>query len=61
MNKAMSNQTQSVTSHASSTGRLFIKEEEFFRSAKIKAIVEKLLKSSTYRAIKHKETTKNQG
>lgn len=38
--------------HSSSTGRLFIKGEEFFKTKKVQAMIKKLLESSIYKQIK---------
>jgi hypothetical protein len=48
----MSNKADQVQFHATSTGRLFIKEEEFFKTSKVKKLINKLLNSSIYKDIK---------
>jgi hypothetical protein len=52
----MSNKKDKVRFHASSTGRLYIKEDEFFKTSKVKGIIKKLLNSSIYKDIKKRET-----
>lgn len=52
----MSDKNDQVQFHASSTGRLYIKEDEFFKTSKVKGIIKKLLNSSIYKDIKKKET-----
>jgi hypothetical protein len=52
----MSDKNDQVQFHASSTGRLYIKEDEFFKTSKVKGIIRKLLNSSIYKDIKKKET-----
>lgn len=47
--------TDQMPFHASSTGRLYIKEEEFFRTAKVRKMIDKLLGSSLYREIKENQ------
>lgn len=49
---AVNTKTPNVKFHASSSGRLYIKEEEFFRSEKVKNIVTTLLKSPIYKQLK---------
>ena len=53
----MSKNFESIKSHASSDGRLYIKEEEFFRSEKVKNLIRLLLKSSIYQQIKERESS----
>jgi hypothetical protein len=48
----MSDQKNEINFHASSTGRLYIKEDEFFKTAKVKDMIKKLLESSIYKNIK---------
>lgn len=48
----MDTKTQNVKFHASTSGRLYIKEEEFFQSEKVKNIVARLLKSPIYKQLK---------
>lgn len=52
----MSDKSDQVQFHASSTGRLYIKEEEFFKTSKIRRMVDKLLHSSIYKDIKEKQS-----
>jgi hypothetical protein len=52
----MSDKKDQVQFHASSTGRLYIKEDEFFKTSKVKSIIKKLLNSSIYKDIKEKES-----
>ena len=49
------NDKDQVPFHATSTGRLYIKEEEFFRTPKIRRMIDKLLNSSLYKEIKASE------
>jgi hypothetical protein len=51
----MNDKNDQVPFHASSTGRLYIKEEEFFRSSKVKKMIDKLLGSSLYKEIKENQ------
>jgi|GEM_PF-4611976 len=46
-----------IVFHASSTGRLFIKGEEFFKASKIKLMLERLRESSIYKHIKEEQQT----
>jgi hypothetical protein len=48
----MDNKKDEINFHASSTGRLYIKENEFFKTTKVKKQIEKLLESSIYKDIK---------
>ncbi len=48
----MNNNADEIQFHASSTGRLYIKEDEFLKTSKIKKVVSKLLESSIYKDIK---------
>lgn len=48
----MNAKTQSVKFHASTSGRLYIKEEEFFRAEKVRNIVTRLLNSPIYKQLK---------
>ena len=50
--KTMSGKSEDVKFRASASGRLYIKEEEFFRSEKVKSIVQRLLQSPIYKQIK---------
>jgi len=49
------NDKDQVRVHATSTGRLYIVEEEFFRVPKVRRMIDKLLKSSLYKEIKESE------
>jgi hypothetical protein len=51
----MSDKSEQIQFHASSTGRLYIKEEEFFRSTKVRKMIDKLLGSSLYKEIKENQ------
>lgn len=48
----MDSKTQNVKFHASVSGRLYIKEEEFFQTEKVKNIVIRLLNSPIYKQLK---------
>lgn len=48
----MKAKTENVKFHASASGRLYIKEEEFFRAEKVKNIVTRLLNSPIYKQLK---------
>lgn len=50
--KDMSKNDDQIKFHASSTGRLYIKESEFFRSKKVREILQHLFNSSIYKQIK---------
>lgn len=49
----MSKETDQIKFYASATGRSFIKEDEFFRTKKVKMMITKLLNSTVYRQIKN--------
>jgi hypothetical protein len=51
----MSDKSDQIPFHASSTGRLYIKEEEFFKAAKVRKMIDKLLGSSLYKEIKENQ------
>ena len=44
-----------IPRHATSTGRLYIDENEFFKTPKVRRMIEKLLNSSLYKEIKANE------
>jgi hypothetical protein len=48
----MPDKNDQIQFHASSTGRLFIKEEEFFKTSKVKRLIQQLLDSSIYKDLK---------
>lgn len=50
--KDMSKKDDQIKFHATSTGRLYIKEEEFFRTSKVRNLINKLLGSSIYKDLK---------
>ncbi len=50
MNKGSSD--KEIVFHASSTGRLYIKGDEFFKSKKVQALIDKLRSSSIYKHLK---------
>jgi hypothetical protein len=52
----MDNKKEEINFHASSTGRLYIKENEFFKTAKVRKQIEKLMESSIYKDIKGKNS-----
>jgi hypothetical protein len=51
----MDNKSDQIPRHATSTGRIYIDENEFFRTPKIRRMIEKLLNSSLYKEIKATE------
>jgi len=51
----MNDKSDQIPFHATSTGRLYIKEEEFFRTPKVRRMIDKLLGSSLYKEIKANE------
>jgi len=53
----MNDKKRQIPGHATSTGRLYIKEEEFFQVPKVKEAIGKLLDSSIYKNIKHARTS----
>ncbi len=46
---------EKVIFHASSTGRLYIKGDEFFKSKKVQSLIDKLRSSSIYRHLKEQQ------
>jgi hypothetical protein len=51
----MNDKSDQIPRHATSTGRLYIDENEFFKTPKIRRMIDKLLKSSLYKEIKANE------
>jgi len=51
----MNDDSEKIRVHATSEGRLYIDENEFFRNPKIRRMIEKMLNSSLYKEIKTTE------
>jgi|GEM_PF-5785869 hypothetical protein len=55
--KNMSKKTDQIRFHSTSTGRLYLKEEELIKTAKFKNLINQLLESPLYKRIKDKTRT----
>ena len=51
----MNDKNDQIPFHATSTGRLYINENEFFKTPKVRRMIDKLLNSSLYKEIKASE------